>query len=526
MRLLVTGGAGFIGSNFIRYILKKYPHYKVINYDKLTYAGCLENLHDVEIHKNYKFIKGDIVDRKRVEKVVKEYKITHIVHFAAESHVDRSIVRPEEFVLTNVVGTQVLLQVALKNKVELFHHVSTDEVFGTLDLESKERFNENTSYDPRSPYSASKAASDHLVRAYYKTYGLPITITNCSNNYGPYQHPEKFIPRAITNLIEDQKVPIYGDGKYVRDWLHVEDHARAIDLVIHKGKIGETYLVGGLVEDIDNLELVKKILKMMNKDESYLEFVTDRPGHDRKYVVDWSKIKKELGWKPLYDLDTWLKKTIDWYMANKWWWKPLKRESEKFYQRAKEIKLADEYSQYIKETSIPGLLVIEMPTFRDKRGFFREVLRFNVLEKITGVKFEIKQWNHSFSKPRVIRGLHAENWNKLVYPITGNMFAAIVDIRSKSPTFSKVETLVFKEGDHKALFIPKGLANSICVIGRKPVHYMYLVDRYYDGADTRAIAWDDPDLNIKWPIKRPIISERDRKNPTLREMFPQRFKNK
>jgi len=263
MNILVTGGAGFIGSNFILYWLKKYPEDKIVNLDKLTYAGNLENLKSVEKNKNYQFVKGDIIDFKLVDKIIKDYQIETIVHFAAESHVDRSILDPAPFIKTNVEGTYVLLEAALKNKLKRFHHISTDEVFGALPLGTKEKFNEKTPYNPRSPYSASKAASDHLVRAYYITYGLPITLSNCSNNYGPYHFPEKLIPLAITNIIEDKKVPVYGDGLYVRDWLYVEDHCRAIDLILRKGKIGETYFIGGLTEDISNLEIIKKILKKL-----------------------------------------------------------------------------------------------------------------------------------------------------------------------------------------------------------------------------------------------------------------------
>lgn len=324
MNILVTGGAGFIGSNFILYWLKKYPEDKIVNLDKLTYAGNLENLKSVEKNKNYQFVKGDIIDFKLVDKIIKDYQIETIVHFAAESHVDRSILDPAPFIKTNVEGTYVLLEAALKNKLKRFHHISTDEVFGALPLGTKEKFNEKTPYNPRSPYSASKAASDHLVRAYYITYGLPITLSNCSNNYGPYHFPEKLIPLAITNIIEDKKVPVYGDGLYVRDWLYVEDHCRAIDLILRKGKIGETYFIGGLTEDISNLEIIKKILKIMGKDEGYIEFVKDRPGHDRRYAIDWTKINKELGWKPEVDLDTGLKLTINWYLKNQDWWKKIK----------------------------------------------------------------------------------------------------------------------------------------------------------------------------------------------------------
>lgn len=331
MKVLVTGGAGFIGSNFIRFWLKKHPEDKIINLDKLTYAGHLSSTGDFAGSKNYEFIKGDICDPAVVDKVIKG--VDFVVHFAAESHVDRSIVGPALFIKTNVIGTQVLLDASLKNKVKRFHQVSTDEVFGALSLDERRKFTERALYNPRSPYAVSKAASDQLVRSYFHTFGLPATITNCSNNFGPFQDPEKFLPRMITNLIDGKPLPIYGDGKYVRDWLYVRDHCRAIDFVLKKGKIGETYLVGGLTKDINNLEIAKKLLKIFCKDQSYLKFVKDRPGHDRRYAVNWSKIKRELEWKPKYDFDTWLEKTVDWYRENQWWWQPLKKKAEKLYQK-------------------------------------------------------------------------------------------------------------------------------------------------------------------------------------------------
>lgn len=332
MKLLVTGGAGFIGSNFILYWMKNHPSDRIVNFDKLTYAGNLENLKDVEKNPNYSFVKGDICDAQAVESSMKG--IDWVVHFAAESHVDRSILEPAAFVMTNVIGTQILLDTAVKNNVQKFHHVSTDEVFGALELESSAKFNENTRYDPRSPYSASKAGSDHLVRAYHHTFGLPITITNCSNNFGPYQFPEKIIPLAITNLIEGKKIPIYGDGLYVRDWLYVEDHCRAIDKVLQKGENGETYCVGGMSEDmpadrqgVSNLELVRKIIGLLGKSQDMIEFVKDRPGHDRRYAINWSKIKNELGWEPLHSFDEWLSETVVWYQNNEDWWRKLKQNN-------------------------------------------------------------------------------------------------------------------------------------------------------------------------------------------------------
>jgi dTDP-glucose 4,6-dehydratase len=332
MKILVTGGAGFIGSNFILYWIKNHPEDLIVNLDKLTYAGNLENLKSIEGNSNYSFIHGDICDSKIVDKAMKG--IDTVVHFAAETHVDRSIVDSTEFIKTNVLGTQVLLDAALRKKVKKFHHVSTDEVYGSLNLQEKNIFNERTNYNPRSPYAASKAGSDHLVRAYYHTHNLPITISNCSNNFGPYQFPEKLIPLAITNLLEDKKIPVYGDGLYVRDWLYVEDHCRAIDLILKKGRTGETYCVGGLTEDISNLEVIKKIIKLLGKNESYIEFVKDRLGHDRRYALDWSKIKNELGFLPIHNFDKGLEKTTNWYKENQDWWKSVKNgEYQKYYEK-------------------------------------------------------------------------------------------------------------------------------------------------------------------------------------------------
>ncbi|OGK18858.1 dTDP-glucose 4,6-dehydratase [Candidatus Roizmanbacteria bacterium RIFCSPHIGHO2_02_FULL_40_13b] len=321
MKLLVTGGAGFIGANFILYWMKHHPDDSIVNLDKLTYAGNLKTLKSVSSNPNYEFVKGDICDRPLVDRVIAD--VDCVVHFAAETHVDRSIVDAAPFIQTNVVGTYTLLESAMTHKIPRFHHISTDEVCGALELNTKEKFNEQTPYNPRSPYAASKAASDHLVRAYHITYNLPITISNCSNNFGPYHFPEKLIPLAITNLLRGKKVPVYGDGLYVRDWLYVEDHARAIEAILEKGKIGETYFVGGQTEDIPNIEVVKRILKLMGKDESSIEYVTDRQGHDRRYAMDWTKINQELGWSPKYDFDEALKNTVEWFKANEEWWSTL-----------------------------------------------------------------------------------------------------------------------------------------------------------------------------------------------------------
>jgi dTDP-glucose 4,6-dehydratase len=332
MKILITGGAGFIGTNFIKYIINNYPEYKIVNLDLLTYAGNLENLSDAETNPNYKFIKGDISDEELIDRIIKEEDINMIVHFAAESHVDRSILDPNAFLRTNILGTHSLLKAALKNGELRMHHVSTDEVFGSLGPKDP-AFSESTPYDPRSPYSASKASSDHLVRSYFHTFGLPITITNCSNNYGPYMFPEKLFPLFITNLIEGKKVPLYSDGMNIRDWLYVEDHCRAIDSVIHKGRIGDTYCIGGNSEKT-NKEATFKILELMEMGEEMIEYVKDRPGHDKRYAIDASKIKNELGWEPLVTFDDGLKKLVEWYKNNEEWWRKIKSgEYTDYYQK-------------------------------------------------------------------------------------------------------------------------------------------------------------------------------------------------
>lgn len=334
MRLLVTGGAGFIGSNFIMYWLEHHPDDTVVNLDALTYAGNLENLKTIERDSRYLFIKGDICDRQVVEKAIDGVDV--VVHFAAESHVDRSILGPDAFVRTNIEGTFVLLE-ACREKSIRFHHVSTDEVYGSLELGGNDKFSEKTAYDPSSPYSASKAASDHLVRAYDRTYGLPVTISNTSNNYGPYQFPEKLISLAITNALDDIPIPVYGKGDQVRDWLFVEDHCRGIELILEKGNTGETYLLGGMTQDMTNLSVVKKVLRLMEKPDDLIEFVKDRPGHDVRYSVDWSKAYKELGYEPTYSFDEYIENTIEWYKENTSWWRRVKSGDYQDYYQAQYI---------------------------------------------------------------------------------------------------------------------------------------------------------------------------------------------
>ena len=318
MKILVTGGAGFIGSCFIRHILNKYEDYKIINLDALTYAGNIENLDDVKNNPNYKFVKGNINDKELVNSIVQNCDV--IINFAAESHVDRSISGPEIFIDTNVKGTLTLLQAAKEFKIDRYLQVSTDEVYGTLGKDGY--FYETTPLSPNSPYSASKASADLLVKAYYETYKTPILITRCSNNYGPYQYPEKLIPFFISKLLKNEKVPVYGDGLNVRDWLYVYDHCEAIDTVLHKGQIGEVYNIGGHNEKT-NLEITNLILSAMGKDESSIEYVQDRLGHDRRYAIDNNKIKSELGWEPKVKFEDGIKLTIDWYLNNQDWIKSI-----------------------------------------------------------------------------------------------------------------------------------------------------------------------------------------------------------
>lgn len=328
--ILITGGAGFIGSNFVKHMLKKHPDYKIINVDALTYAGNLENLKDIAEKDNYSFIKADIRDREKIEEIFTTHDVTYVVNFAAESHVDRSIEEPEVFLTTNVIGTQILLDVAKKHwKINptdkyckeyipgvKFLQVSTDEVYGALGKTGM--FTETMPLMPNNPYSASKASADLIVRAYHETYGMPVNITRCSNNYGPYQFPEKLIPLMINNCLKEKDLPVYGDGMQIRDWLHVSDHCSAIDTVLHKGAEGEVYNIGGNNEKA-NIEIVKLIIKTLGKSESLIKYVKDRPGHDRRYAIDNTKITTQLGWKPAYTFEQGMKETIEWYINNTEW---------------------------------------------------------------------------------------------------------------------------------------------------------------------------------------------------------------
>lgn len=316
--ILVTGGAGFIGSNFINYALNEHEDYNIINIDKLTYAGNLENLVQCEDNPNFYFVKGDIANPELIRYLFEKFEIKYVINFAAESHVDRSILGSEIFYRTNVIGTNVLLEMSKKFGVEKFVQISTDEVYGSLGKEGF--FTEETPLSPNSPYSSSKAAADMMALAFHHTYGMPVVITRCSNNYGPYQFPEKLIPLMILNSLNDKKLPVYGDGMNVRDWIFVDDHNRAIDLVFRSGKPGEVYNIGASHE-MQNIEIIKLVLNYLNKPESLIKFVKDRPGHDRRYAIDSSKIRNELGWEPLYTFEEAIERTIDWYLQNETWWK-------------------------------------------------------------------------------------------------------------------------------------------------------------------------------------------------------------
>ncbi len=328
--ILVCGGAGFIGSNFVRHMLEAHPNYRIVNYDKLTYAGNLENLRDIENNPNYTFVQGDIIDLEFLNKTIQNHNITHIINFAAETHVDRSIHGgSKEFVMTNSLGVQMILDAVQANKIEKFVNVSTDEVYGALELDSEEMFREDTPIMPNMPYAAAKAGGDLMCNAYFKTHGTPVVVTHCSNNYGPYQFPEKLIPFFIFKLINNEKVPVYGDGLNVRDWIHVRDHATALDLLLHKGEAGEVYNIGSDNER-NNMDVTRMMLKVLGKDESSIEYVADRPGHDRRYAIDATKIFA-LGWKPEYTFNKFeegLKETVDWYLANTEWVEALRKKKD------------------------------------------------------------------------------------------------------------------------------------------------------------------------------------------------------
>lgn len=534
MKILVTGGLGFIGGHFIRYWIEKHPKDFIYNLDSVTYAANPESLRALEGNPRYNFIKGDICDPVLVDNIMKEVDV--VIHFAAESHVDRSLSDPESFVRTNVMGTFNLLRSAQKFGVWRFHHISTDEVFGALPLDTGDKFNENTKYDPRSPYSASKASSDHFVQAYSHSFNLPVTITNCSNNYGPFQSPEKFIPRMITNLLEDKKVPIYGDGLYVRDWLHVLDHCRAIEAVVIHGKPGDTYNVGGLTEDIPNIEVARTILRLMGKDESFFEYVPDRPGHDRRYAVDWTKISHELGWAPIYTFEQGIKETVEWYQSNQSWWKTLKQEAENFYTNKKQIEKISETKQpekfdisklpltpnhTISTTFIEGVYTILPKVYGDQRGWYLPNIEMSILEAIRNYTCKPVQIATSYNQqPGVLRGLHYQKPNtqgKLVWVQSGSVLDVAVDIRKGSPTFGKYIAVKLTASEHNQLWVPPGMAHGYIALEADTCFAYLVTDGTYDPSSEKGVNPFDPEIGIDWLIPREkiIIKDRDLKLPLL-----------
>lgn len=563
MKILITGGAGFIGANFVHYWRENHPADQITVLDKLTYAGNLENLSAVR--NEIVFIQGDVADPEIVKTAMHGQDC--VVHFAAETHVDRSIHNPYVFTQTNALGTHVLLETARQLNISRFHYVSTDEVFGQIPLDQNWKFNDSTQYDPRSPYSASKAAGDHLARAYFHTYGLPVTITNCSNNFGPFMHPEKFISRSIIRLLQGKNIRLYTPGNQVRDWLFVKDHCRAIDMVLHKGVLGETYYIGGMHKTLNNTEVSKLMLKLIGLPESRIEFVTDRPGHDQKYDIDWSKINRELGWAPEHTFEEWLQYTITWYKQNEGWWKPLVEETEQFYenrgekvvestsikttehlqsfitpiQKASQIESANNLinpipvvpqntpqtvtppeNDFVIQTEIPGLLIIERPAYSDDRGFFRETFRKNHIENRFGSTIEFIQANHSRSTKGTLRGIHIAPWHKLITVTRGEVQAVLVDTRPYSPTFGKVVSLNLSDKYPRSIFVPAGCGNSFLVLSDE-ADYTYLASDYWAPGKEFNVAYDDPTLNIPWLSKEPNLSDKDKTNPTLKEVFPEKF---
>ena len=531
---LVTGGAGFIGSNFIHYMFKKYgDDIRIINVDKLTYAGNLENLSDIENRDNYSFIKADITDKSTIQKIFEKNDIDRVIHFAAESHVDRSIETPEVFVNTNVVGTAVMLNCA-KKAWELedgsflpgkkFVHISTDEVYGSLPDDGESYFYETTPYAPHSPYSASKAGSDLLVKSYMDTYGFPANITNTSNNYGPYQFPEKLIPLMINNALQGEKLPVYGDGKNVRDWLYVDDHAKGIDIVSEKGKLFETYNIGGHNEK-RNIEIVNLIIQTLlellpdddprkkNVSTDLITYVTDRKGHDRRYAIAPDKIKNSLGWEPETRFEDGIKKTVKWYLDNEKWLDDIRTGA--YRDTNNNVKITVEKNA----GGIEGLCVISPKVFGDKRGYFMESYNYNDY-KAAGIDYRFVQDNQSSSKKGVLRGLHYQINHpqaKLVRVIRGEVYDVAVDLRKGSKTYGKWYGLTLSADNKKVLFIPEGFAHGFLVLSDE-AEFEYKVSDFYNPGDEGGIRYDDPDIGVEWPFDKVdeiILSDKDKAQPYL-----------
>nr|XP_061797896.1 dTDP-glucose 4,6-dehydratase-like [Nerophis lumbriciformis] len=514
--ILITGGAGFIGSNFVRLALERTED-RIVVFDKLTYAGSLSSLRDVADDRRFRFVEGDIADRAAVRALYTEERPRWTVNFAAESHVDRSIDAPGEFIETNIVGTFEMLEGARQLHDQLteaergrlrFLHVSTDEVYGSLG--AKGLFREDTPYDPSSPYSASKAAADHLANAYHHTYGLPVIVTNCSNNYGPYQFPEKLIPVMILNALDGQALPIYGNGKNVRDWIYVGDHCAGVLDALESGQPGEKYNLGGGNERT-NLQVVDTICEILDELHpptanprvrgsglgSYSKlktFVDDRPGHDWRYAIDARKARKELGWKAQHDFSSGLRETVRW---------PPKGDTAVDFQ----------------QTDLPGVILVKPDVHGDERGFFLETYHRDKYAK-GGIGERFVQDNHSKSSHGILRGLHAQQkkpQGKLVRAVEGEIFDVAADMRQGSPTFGKWVGEVLSAEDFHQLYVPPGFLHGFCVLS-ETAQVEYKCTALYDPADEVAVIWNDPDLAIDWPIEEPRLSTKDAAAPRLAEI--------
>ncbi|MEF2792815.1 MAG: dTDP-glucose 4,6-dehydratase, partial [Alistipes dispar] len=473
--VIVTGGCGFIGSNFVHYVYDHHPDVHVTVLDALTYAGNLENIRGI-LGDRVEFVHGNICDAELLDKIVPGHDA--IVHYAAESHNDNSIANPEPFLKTNVEGTFRLLEAARKYDVR-YHHVSTDEVYGDLALDDPNKFTEETPYHPSSPYSSTKASSDLLVRAWHRTFGIRATISNCSNNYGPYQHVEKFIPRQITNILEGLRPKLYGNGENVRDWIHTDDHSTGVWAILTKGRIGETYLIGADGER-NNITVLRDILTVMGKSPDDFDWVKDRPGHDRRYAIDSTKLRTELGWEPTHtDFQKGLERTIEWYTENRAWWEPAKAATEaKYKQQGQGSGRAFDFEKELKvtETNIPGLLVFDLPVHGDNRGWFKENWQRAKMMGLGLPDFGPVQNNISFNATKgVTRGIHAEPWDKYISIATGEIFGAWVDLRP-GESFGQVYTT--RLDPSKAIYVPRGVGNSFQALQDGTV-YTYLVNAHW-----------------------------------------------
>lgn len=516
--IIVTGGCGFIGSNFVHYVVNNHPEVHVTVLDKLTYAGNPENIAGLPSDR-VELVVGDICDAELLDRIVPGHDA--IVHYAAESHNDNSIADPEPFLRTNVEGTFRLLEAVRKYGVR-YHHVSTDEVYGDLALDDPAKFTEETPYKPSSPYSSTKASSDMLVRAWTRTYGLRTTISNCSNNYGPYQHVEKFIPRQITNIVDGVRPKLYGRGENVRDWIHTEDHSSAVWDILTKGRMGETYLIGADGER-NNITVLRMILEAMGKDPEDFDWVADRPGHDRRYAIDSTKLQRELGWRPAHtDFAGGLKQTIDWYVANESWWRPrLYNLFDRSFSHMADIAFEKDLS--VAETGIEGLKVVDLAVHGDSRGWFKENWQRAKMTALGIPDLRVVQNNISYNDSRgVTRGIHAEPWDKFISVARGSVFGAWVDLREGSETFGKVFTCTLDPS--KAIYVPRGVGNSFQAL-EDGTAYTYLVDAHWSLELKRTYTFvnlADPELAIEWPIPldEATVSDADLNHPMLRDVVP------